>query len=204
MVLNPNRNGVPPYSPFETGEELLLTGRDAEAKTGHKDLFIRDGKSPEYFSAATSEVSAHISVALRSRLHVHYNEARKKLSRETFVMGKVEVPLSSAFFAHGYVQRASSKRRGEHYIQNYSYLILECHDWSGAIAVAYEHSTAFGSKKAAVSLQRAVYQHEGDLDGDAVMGKGSSKSLDSKKGDYKLFWFVLDAVNDSKYHSGMR
>lgn len=48
-VLNLDENGVSQCSLPDTGRELLLTGRGAEAQTGHNNFVVKNGGSPGYF-----------------------------------------------------------------------------------------------------------------------------------------------------------
>lgn len=100
-----------PCSFPKSGRKLLLTGLGAEAQTGLNDFGVRNGDSPGYFFLVTGELSAHLHVTPGSPLYVHYKGARKKLFREAFATEEVEIPPTTVFVAHGYVQDADSEWR---------------------------------------------------------------------------------------------
>lgn len=62
-------------------EKYCLTTGDAEARTGHNDVFVRDGELPGYFAIVTDEVRAHPYVTPGSDFYVHCRRARQMLFR---------------------------------------------------------------------------------------------------------------------------
>lgn len=68
-------------------------------------------------------------------------------------------------------------------------------DLPDAIASAYEKKIALGLKKAAVSLEGGLNEHEGDLGEDVVMRSECEMESDSEGSELELSSFMLEARN---------
>lgn len=128
-----------------TGGRLLLTGSSAEAQTGHSSSPAKSGQSLRYIFVASSDVSAYLFVTRGSYINIELNREQKKLLQRAFVLGKVEVPPSTVFVGHEYVQIGGSEWRGIHCVRYNTYLVFGSQDSPDATASAYEDSIHAGS-----------------------------------------------------------
>lgn len=110
----------------ETDERLLLTGYSSPVS--------RNGESPEYFSIAPGEASAHFSFTPGLHIYFHYSDTHNKSLKKAFVIKGVRILSRSTLARSGYVQRACIKWREDHCSQLHSCLSLGSQDLSDSIA----------------------------------------------------------------------
>lgn len=106
-------------------------------------------------------------------------------------MPYLDVSPAFVFLDHGYVQTAGREWHGKRYILYHSNSILKSHDVRGAIAFTNEDSIGLGLRIIAMSFERGFEQHEGHLDGEAVMADGCNKRPYSGKSEPNLTVFTL-------------
>lgn len=82
-------------------------------------------------------------------------------------------------------------------------MTLKSHGLPYATDFVYGGSTASGSRKSAVSLQRDLDQQEGTWDGDAVMKCESNEGSDSRESRQKFSAYMLEEGKDFKNDQGM-
>lgn len=176
-------NGASPFSLPRPGEKLLLIERSVELQKAHNELVVKAGESPGQFFIFTGRVHAHLYASPGSRLYFHYSGAQEKLLKEAFVRENVEIPPTTVFVSHGYVQHEGSEWRGQHCNGHHDYPVLESHEPPDAITFAYGEGVALETKKTAVSLKSGLDQQEGDPDGDVLSRDGYKKRSDSEKSE---------------------
>lgn len=74
----------------------------------------------------------------------------------------MEIPPISVFVGYGCVLLSCRDLRGAHCIWYHCYLLPVSHGLADGITFACGDSIDLGSKKAAVVLERGLYQQEGD------------------------------------------
>lgn len=135
---------------------------DAEAPTRPRATVVRDGESTGYFFLATGEVSAHLYVAPGSHVYVGYSDARKELLRKAFEMEEIQIPASSVFIVHGFVQHGESVWRGSHCFRYHTYRIPQSHNLPDLIPFGYGESIEAGLREDPLSMVKAFFTEEAE------------------------------------------
>lgn len=82
---------------------------------------------------------------------------------DALVMEGLETSPSFVFVGHGYVRSADSERHSEHCTRYHSYQISGNHNLPDRIAFACEDSTALGTEKHSLPVEKSLVQQLGDL-----------------------------------------
>lgn len=143
-ALNLDENEISLCNLSKISGRRLLTGRRAEAQTGHNNFVVKNGQSPRCFVTVTNEASAHLCVTLSSYICVHFSDARKKLLRKGVVMEEIGASPSFVVVGRRYVQQAGCEWRRGHRIRYHSYLTPDSHGLPNAVTFGNEDKIAFG------------------------------------------------------------